>query len=79
VPYGDAVMTLAIVLRIKRTLDGAEIDRIISDVQVRRSLATERRRRANWRASELSAKRFEAECHHADAAALRSTSPQPPM
>jgi hypothetical protein len=77
VPYGDAVMTLAIVLRIKRTLDGAEIDRIISDVQVRRSLATERR--ANWRASELSAKRFEAECHHADAAALRSTSPQPPM
>ena len=36
-PYGDVVMTLSIVLRIKRTLDGAEIDNIISDLQARKA------------------------------------------
>jgi hypothetical protein len=36
-PYGDVVMTLSIVLRIKRTLDGGEIDKIISDVQSQKS------------------------------------------
>jgi hypothetical protein len=36
-PYGDVVMTLSIVLRIKRTLDGQEIDKIISDPQARKS------------------------------------------
>jgi hypothetical protein len=30
-PYGDVVMTLSIVLRIKRTLDAAEIDKLISE------------------------------------------------
>lgn len=32
-PYGDIVMVLSIVLRIKRTLDGVEIDKIIWDVE----------------------------------------------
>ncbi len=32
-PHGDVVMTLSIVLRIKRTLDGQEIDKIIADLQ----------------------------------------------
>jgi hypothetical protein len=32
-PYGDVVIVLSTVLRIKRTLDGAEIDKIISDVE----------------------------------------------
>jgi hypothetical protein len=36
-PYGDVLMTLSIVLRIKRTLDGGEIDKIISDVQSQKS------------------------------------------
>jgi hypothetical protein len=32
-PYGDVMMVLSIVLRIKRTLDGVEIDKIIWDVE----------------------------------------------
>jgi hypothetical protein len=47
-PYGDVVMTLSIVLRIKRTLDSDEIDKIISDVQARKVLAVERVRRKRW-------------------------------
>lgn len=47
-PYGDVVMTLSIVLRIRRTLDGPEIDKIISDLQARKALATERVRRKRW-------------------------------
>ena len=44
-PYGDVVIALSTVLRIKRTLDGAEIDALISDVQARKALAIERTRR----------------------------------
>jgi hypothetical protein len=47
-PYGDVVMTLSIVLRIKRTLDAQEIDKIISDVQARKTLAVECGRRKRW-------------------------------
>ena len=47
-PYGDVVMTLSIVLRIKRTLDSDEIDKIISDLQARKALAVERVRRKQW-------------------------------
>ncbi|MGY4365260.1 hypothetical protein ACVW1A_001325 [Bradyrhizobium sp. LB1.3] len=60
-PYGDVVIVLSTVLRIKRTLDGAEIDEIISDVQARKALAVEHRRRADWCARELSAKSFSSE------------------
>jgi hypothetical protein len=69
-PYGYVVMTLSIVLRIKRTLDGPEIDKIISDVQARMGLAVERALRSDWRDRELAANRFEAEAHHADAASV---------
>src|SRR5580704_9460467 len=48
-PYSDVVMTLSIVLRIKRTLDGGEIDKIISDVEARKALAVEGGRRKRWR------------------------------
>ena len=51
--------------RIKRTLDGAEIDKIISDVEARKALAIAHSRRADWRKRELAAERFEAECDHA--------------
>jgi hypothetical protein len=51
-------MALSVVLRIKRTLDGREIDKVISDVQVQKSLAVERCRRADWRRRELTASRF---------------------
>jgi hypothetical protein len=60
-PYGDVVIALSVVLRIKRTLDGAEIDEIISDVQARKTLAIEQRRRAQWRTAEASAAEFRAE------------------
>jgi hypothetical protein len=45
-PYADALIVLSTVLRIRRTLDGAEIDKIISDLQAAKALATERHRRA---------------------------------
>jgi hypothetical protein len=61
-PYGDVVIVLSTVLRIKRTLDGVEIDKIISDVQAGKALAQERQRRADWRRCELAASRFRAEC-----------------
>jgi hypothetical protein len=65
-PYGDLVMVLSTLLRIKRTLDGAEIDRIIRDVEARKALAIERRRREDWRKCELAADR--AGCDPLDAA-----------
>jgi hypothetical protein len=60
-PYGDVVIVLSTVLRIKRTLDGREIDQIILDVETRKALAIEHQRRADWRKSELAAARFRAE------------------
>ena len=59
-PFGDVVMALSIVLRIKRTLNGAEIDELISDVQAK-AQAIELARRADWHRRELSALRFQAE------------------
>jgi len=53
-PFGDVVMALSIVLRIKRTLNGAEIDELISDVQARKTRAIELARRADWHRRELS-------------------------
>lgn len=55
IPYGDVVIALSTVLRIKRTLDGAEIEKIILDVEARKALAMERQRRADWRKAELAA------------------------
>jgi hypothetical protein len=74
-PYGDVVIVLSTVLRIKRTLDGAEIDKIISDVQAGKALAQERRRRADWRKCELAASRFRAEFDNRDAASLPHLAP----
>ena len=54
--YGDLVIVLSTVLRIKRTLDGAEIDKIISDLQAGKALAVEHRRRAEWRTREMAAR-----------------------
>lgn len=57
-PYGAVLMALSIVLRIKRTLDGAEIDALISDVQARMALAKEHVRRRHWRETVERAKTF---------------------
>lgn len=51
-------MVLSTVMRIKRTLDGAEIDKIIWDVETRQALALERARRADCKSRELSARAF---------------------
>jgi hypothetical protein len=59
-PYGVVVIVLSTVLRIKRTLDGAEIDEIISNVWTRNALAMERQLRADWRKQKLSARSFQA-------------------
>jgi hypothetical protein len=74
-PYGDVVMTLAIVLRIKRTLDSDEIDKIIADQQALKARAIEHRRRADWRKRELAAASFQAECLHPDAASPSHLAP----
>ena len=74
-PYGDVVIVLSTVLRIKRTLDGPGIDKIISDLQARKADAVERQRRDDWRHRELAAKRFEAETRHADAASVPHLAP----
>lgn len=68
-PYGDVVIVLATVLRIKRTLDGAEIDEIIRGVEARKALVIEHKRRADWRKRELEAARFRAACVHSDTVA----------
>jgi hypothetical protein len=60
-PYGDVVMTLSIVLRIKRTLEGPEIDNIIWDVEARKALALERARRKQWQDVVESATTFTAQ------------------
>ncbi|MCK1607250.1 hypothetical protein IVB02_39235 [Bradyrhizobium sp. 166] len=61
-PYGDVVIALSTVLRTKRTLNGREIDKIIWDVETRKALAIEHRRRAEWRKAEVDAERFRAQC-----------------
>jgi hypothetical protein len=55
--YGRVVIVLSVVLRIKRTLDGAEIDKIILDVEAHKALAMEHHRRAEWRKCERTAER----------------------
>ena len=74
-PYGVVLMVLSTVLRIKRTLDGGEIDKIISDLQVQKSLAVERCRRADWRKRELAAKGFETACCHVYDASMPHLAP----
>ncbi|MCK1495046.1 hypothetical protein IVB14_32740 [Bradyrhizobium sp. 180] len=57
-PYGDILMVVSTVLRIKRTLSGTEIDKIIRDVVAGNATYIERRRREDWRKRELSAASF---------------------
>ena len=63
------------VLRIDRTLDGAEIDKLIADLDAVKALAIEHRRRAHWRQRESSASSFAAEYGHADDASLPDPAP----
>jgi len=69
-PYGPVIIALSIVLKIRRTLTGDEIDNVITTVLAGFELAAEHRRRAEWQNRTLSAKSFAAECHHAADASL---------
>jgi hypothetical protein len=40
-PFGDVIMALSVVLRIKRTIDGSEIDELIAEMQTRKARAIE--------------------------------------
>ena len=48
-PHCDSVIVLSTVLRIRRTLDGVEIDRIIGEVEAQKALAVEPLRLAQSR------------------------------
>ncbi|UPK39075.1 hypothetical protein IVB18_18665 [Bradyrhizobium sp. 186] len=74
-PHRDVLGALAAALRIRRTLDGTEIDKIIWDFEAHKALAAEHRRRADWRKAEVEAERFRAQCVHIAAAALSSSVP----
>ncbi|MGX9426147.1 hypothetical protein ACWKUA_11360 [Bradyrhizobium sp. LeoA1S1] len=58
-PHGDTVMALSIALRIKRTLDGAEIDKTIRIALAHRDIAIERARRVQWQRTVENAAAFE--------------------
>ena len=60
-PWFFVLMALATVLRIKRTLTGAEIDDLIANICAGFELAAERRRRADWQRTVANAAKFEAE------------------
>jgi hypothetical protein len=68
-PYGHVIIALSIVLKIRRTLTGAEIDDVIATVLAGFELALEQRRRADWQNRSLSARNFAAEHRHSDNAA----------
>jgi hypothetical protein len=61
-PYGDIVTALSTVLRIKRTLDGGEIDNLILDLEARKAAAVERWRRERWRRVVVNAANVVASC-----------------
>jgi hypothetical protein len=74
-PYGAVVIVLSTILRIKCTLDGAKIDKIIWDVEADDAMAIERRRCAGWRRCGLAIERLRTECVHPNAAASSQSAP----
>jgi len=54
-------MALSTVLGIKQTLSGVEIDDLISELQTRKALAAEHRRRKEWQSVLESAANFKPE------------------
>jgi hypothetical protein len=69
-PHGPVIIALSVVLKIRRTLTGQEIDDLIANTCAGLELAAEHRRRADWRARELAANSFQSECGHVNAASL---------
>jgi hypothetical protein len=59
-PHLGIVTTLAEALRIERVMDGKRVDEVIAAALAKASVEEERARRAQWRAVEEGARRFEA-------------------
>jgi hypothetical protein len=57
-PYAPVIMSLSIVLRIRRTLTGAEIDNVIATTLARFELAAEQARRRQWQQRVENASQF---------------------
>lgn len=57
-PHGPIIMALSIVLKIRRTLTGAEIDDVIAGTRARLQLAAEQARRRDWRRKVETARQF---------------------
>jgi hypothetical protein len=60
-PRAPIIMSLSIVLRIRRTLTGAEIDNVIATMSAQLALAAERARRRQWQNTVASAAAFNPE------------------
>jgi hypothetical protein len=58
-PRAMIIMSLQIILRMRRGMSGEELDRAAASVLANFDLAVEHRRRAEWRRRELSASSFE--------------------
>jgi hypothetical protein len=58
-PHAMIVMSLQIILRMRRDMTGQELDQAAASVLANFELAVERRRRTEWRQRELSASSFE--------------------
>lgn len=61
VPYVLLLMSLQIILRIRRTMTGAEVSDVIATTLARFELAAERARRRQWKRAIENAASFEAE------------------
>jgi hypothetical protein len=60
-PYAPVIMALSIVLRIRRTLTGEEIDDVIAGTMARLKLAAEQARRRRWQQRVENAAQFKPE------------------
>lgn len=58
-PHGPIIMALSIVLKIRRTLTGAEIDDVIASTHARIQLAADRARCREWQRKVESARQFD--------------------
>lgn len=58
-PHGPIIMALSIVLKIRRTLTGAEIDEVIATTHARIQLAADRARCHDWQRKVESARQFD--------------------
>lgn len=74
-PHAMAIMSLQIILRMRRDMSGEELDQALATILANMELSAERERRADWRKCELAASRFRANVDHFDAARLPRPAP----